>query len=204
MIYGYVGIIGSGKTLGAIIQAYRDFTSGEKVYSTMPLSFEHIPVRDANDFLNCKDGTLLGDELWFTLDSRFSRSKQNAILATILLRSRKQMLNIIYTEQHITQIDVRIRRNTQFFVESRIDPYFDKIAKAEDWVNRGGHFELEQQISDTSGIPVDHRYYSNVEQYFPLYDTTADPYILSMESLEKEVAQLDAAKQRKGKSETAS
>jgi len=198
MIFGYFGIIGSGKTLGATIQAYKAFQEGERIYSTMPVNFEHEPVRDANDFLNCKNGTLLADELWFTLDSRFSRSKQNAILATILLRSRKQMLNILYTEQHVTQIDVRIRSNTQFFVQSRIIPYFDKLTKAQEWIRQGGHFELEQLISDTSGMRVDHRYFYEVEQWFGLYDTTQDPYILSTEDLQKGVQSLGKQAQESG------
>lgn len=190
MIYGYFGIIGSGKTLGAVIHAYKQYLKGETIYSLMPLNFEHVPIRNYTDFLECKHGLLLADELWFILDSRFSSSKRNNILSTILLRARKQQLDIVYTEQHITQIDVRIRRNTHFFIQSSIDPYFSKINNAKIFLRHGGHFTLEQYIHDINGILVDKRYIAQVERYFPLYNTDDDPYLFDMKKMKEKIEKM--------------
>lgn len=187
MIHGYFGMIGSGKTLGAVIQAYREYQNKNTIFSTMPLNFEHIPIKTAEDFLKCTNGILLADELWYLLDSRFSHSARNVLLSTILLRSRKQQLNVIYTEQHYTQIDVRIRRNTQFFYLSQIDPYFANLNEAEQYLANDGHFSLDQHIYSCDGVQVDHKTYSNVESFFQLYDTKLDPYLIDYQKLRASV-----------------
>ena len=192
MIYGYFGIIGSGKTLGAVIQAYKDYKQGEKIFSTMPVNFPHKPIKTVEDFLNCKSGTLLADELWFIIDSRYSHSARNNILSAILLRSRKQMLNIIYTEQHFTQIDTRIRNNTQFFCQSEVEPYFSRLKTARKFLKKGGHFFLNQTFCDRDGQLIDKRFYSNVERFFCLFDTDKDPYIIDIMDIQKKVEKYES------------
>ena len=195
MLYGYFGIVGSGKTLGAVIQAYQAFRQGRTVYSTMPLNFEHVPVRDVEDFVPCREGFLLADELWIVADSRLSMSARNKLLSLILLRSRKLDLDIAYTEQHYTQVDVRVRANTHFFVSSQVFPMFSSLRDARAYREAGGEFTLDQTVWDGDGELVCRRRISHVEQFFNLYDTSADPYIYDMRgtarSLKEAVAEAE-------------
>jgi hypothetical protein len=61
-----------------------------------------------------RSGIFLIDELWLYADSRLSGSARNKFVSKVLLKSRKRDLDILYTTQSLGQVDVRIRRISDF------------------------------------------------------------------------------------------
>ncbi len=188
MIIGFIGIMGSGKTLSAVIESYIAYRMNCTIFSTMPLNFDHVPIKTAEDFLKCKNGVLLADELWYLLDSRFSMSTRNKVLSVILLRARKQNLHVFYTEQYYKQLDIRIRRNTNLYVLTTMYPYLD-INQSKKYIQNGGHFTLEQDIYIDDEL-IKTRYIYNVERFFDLFNTNQDPYILEPSKFNLKALQL--------------
>ena len=59
-------------------------------------------------------GIFAGDELWTWLDSWEGKSEKQRLVSSILLKSRKRDITIIYTTQTMQQITKRIRDITDF------------------------------------------------------------------------------------------
>jgi hypothetical protein len=122
MILGYVGNIGSGKTLSMVKKAYEQYKRGKTIYSNFKLNFPYIPITleklldmkaDNTSLLN---SVLLIDEAHIYLDSRRSASKVNVILSYLILQSRKMSCDIYYTTQFIGQVDKRLRDTSHAYI----------------------------------------------------------------------------------------
>lgn len=116
-----VGELGTGKTLLLTYIMWKKYLEGMTIYSNYHLNKSYIPkynfVDSASDIDNMTEGIFGGDELWLWLDSRESPSKKNKFIASILIKSRKRGIDILYTTQSFMQIDIRVRRITDFVIE---------------------------------------------------------------------------------------
>ena len=119
MIIGTIGRLGTGKTLGGIVEAYHDWYFGRQIYSNIPLAFAHIPIRNPYDFIQIENGFLLADELWSLADNRKSISLLNDIITILCIRSRRKDFDVYYTQQYL-MIDVRIRFITDIWLRSQV------------------------------------------------------------------------------------
>jgi len=172
LIEGIFGRLGKGKTLRSVIKSYSAYCKNRKIYSVLPLNFNHVPVKSLDDFVNMSKGDLLGDELWAIGDNR-KRNTMAEIATLICLRSRKQDLNIRYTMQFL-QIDVRIAYVTTLWSKPLCLPFdpnpeheqpTPQILKTEKW--------------DSELKPLPTETIKNISQYFCLYDTKKDPYFVT-------------------------
>jgi len=121
----FVGELGAGKTLSLTYFAYLNHLKGVKVYSNYHLSFPHEKILSIEDIEGMREGFFAGDELWLWMDSRASHSKKNRAISSILLKSRKRGIQIAYTTQSFGQIDLRIRRITDFIAVPMLSPKED-------------------------------------------------------------------------------
>lgn len=127
-ITGFIGDIGGGKTASMVREAYiKHIQEDKKIISNMRLNFNHQYIT-LDNFMsmidnkeNLTDCILLLDELHIWLDSRTSMSKRNRVVSYLLLQSRKLSIDIFYTTQYITQVDVRVRNLTNTLVECYTD-----------------------------------------------------------------------------------
>jgi hypothetical protein len=71
-------------------------------------------VNSIPDLEKMKSGFFTGDELWSWLDSWEGKSEKQRLISSILLKSRKRDVTIVYTAQHLQQINKRIRDITDF------------------------------------------------------------------------------------------
>ncbi len=120
MIYGFLGDMGSGKTLTMTKYAYLYHKKGYKIYSNYHLNFPHIKI--TKEFLqqivkeNLEfEGNILFcvDEIDMLIDSRMSMKKSNIILSYLLKQVRKKRIRLFYTVQYEHMIDKRLRSLTK-------------------------------------------------------------------------------------------
>lgn len=107
MLIGLVGNMGSGKTLGMTILAYRLHTQkGVPVYANYHTTFS-IPVKSWDEVYKIDNGLLLLDEAHVPFDSRAFADDHGR--THFILQTRKKGLTCMFTTQHISQVDKRIR-----------------------------------------------------------------------------------------------
>ena len=159
VLMAFVGELGAGKTLSLTYFAYLNHLKGVKVYSNYHLNFPYEPVRTLEDIEDMREGFFAGDELWLWMDSRASQNKKNRVISSILLKSRKRGIQIAYTTQSFGQIDVRVRRITDFLAVPMLTP-------KEDWCR-------VLILSNPSMTKVRWLKF-RTEGIFPLYDTSEE------------------------------
>lgn len=116
-LIGFIGDLGSGKTLSLTYFAYRSYLKGRKIFSNYEsLVFADKIIRSIDDLENMRSGFASLDELWLWIDSRLSMTLKNRVGSMILIKSRKRDLDVGFTTQHWMQIDNRIRNVTDFLV----------------------------------------------------------------------------------------
>ncbi|RLG01272.1 MAG: hypothetical protein DRN49_01635 [Thaumarchaeota archaeon] len=158
MIIGCYGELGTGKTLSAVLEAYRAYLRGQTVYSNIWLNFPHKKIETVLELFDVENGFLLLDEIWHLADSRRSMSLLNDAVSLLLLRSRKRDFDVIYTQQHYLQVDRRIRYVTDIWIKPEM------IGDI-----------LKQTIISADGRILSVRLIK-ASDYYDLYDTKADPY----------------------------
>lgn len=116
VLFGYVGELGSGKTLSLTFMLWKNWMyRRKKIYSNYHLfRIPYLLITDIAQFKECQDGFVGTDELWRIADSRLSKSSMNSFVADILGRSRKRHLNYSFTSQLIDSLDKRIRKVMDF------------------------------------------------------------------------------------------
>lgn len=173
MIIGTIGRLGTGKTLGGVAEAYRDWYYGKTIYSNIPLAFPHIPIRTPYDFIKIENGFLLGDELWSLADNRKSMSLLSDIVTILCIRSRRKEFDIYYTQQYL-QIDKRIRFITDIYLISQV---LDKDGIVCTRENKRIPEWLIQEVRDGDWNKLQGRIIP-CRRYLDMYDTKLDPYTL--------------------------
>jgi hypothetical protein len=127
MIIGCIGDRGSGKTLFMTYEAYNHYRNGKKVWSNYHLKFPKLPNTTPpqlipNDFFinfekyNLKDVAMFIDEFYVYIDSRSSQSNVNKVMSYFLNQTRKTHVDLYYSSQFFSQVDKRLRFNTERFI----------------------------------------------------------------------------------------
>jgi len=116
MLIALTGRMGQGKTLGmTLLGGYFSLKNKIPLYANYTLNeIPYTKVENIEKLQNIQSGIVILDELWLTMDSR--AWKDNIDMTTWLNQTRKKDLIILYTCQHISQIDVRVRRATDWLV----------------------------------------------------------------------------------------
>jgi Zonular occludens toxin (Zot) len=100
-------------------RTYNRYRRGFSVMSNYGLKFPHDKldakrlVHMGTDLQNC---VMALDEIHVLIDSRSSMSERNKMLSYFILQTRKRNVVLFYTTQDRSQVDVRLRRNTDYFV----------------------------------------------------------------------------------------
>lgn len=120
MICGWVGMMGSGKSISLVKQIIDIIAKNPqtKIYSNMHLNIPYTRLtleilmeykQDHKKFDNC---IIVIDEIHIFMDSRRSMSNRNIGIASLLVMSRKLSLKLFWTSQQEHQVDRRLKSNT--------------------------------------------------------------------------------------------
>lgn len=122
MIAGFIGKMGSGKTLSMVRETLKYYKQGYKIYSNFHLKIPYEPLdfstlfKMAENQEDLKNVVILLDEVHILLDARSGMRKENKVVTFWLNQTRKMGVKLYYTTQHEDQIDKRLRFGTDFFV----------------------------------------------------------------------------------------
>lgn len=181
MIAGFIGKMGSGKTLSMVRETLKYYTKGYKIYSNFHIELPYEPLDFKNLFAmaekqipldNC---VILLDEVHILLDSRSSMRKENKVVTFWLNQTRKMKVKLYYTTQHLHQIDRRLRSGTDFFVFCEGVKYTK---------NNKEYFICSNQITDGENIRMEN-FVGN--KFFKYYDTNQVIGFLDKEVKDNEV-----------------
>lgn len=127
MLIGIEGFgLGAGKTVTLTYLTALAYAKGYHIYSLHHLNFPYTPVKDLFDVMNMKRYSVFcADELWLAVDARMSQSDKNRFISKIAAQSRKRDFHIFYTQQTHVQIDIRIRRITDYWHYPMIVEYLE-------------------------------------------------------------------------------
>jgi len=159
--------MGKGKTLSCVKEAFGYYLQGYRILSNMKLRFPYTPINNkyitefAKNKTEIYNSVIIIDELHTFMDSRRSVSKKNLLGSYFVTQTRKQRVKLLGTTQHRGQIDLRIRQNTEIFIdcEKKELPAIykgNKLILITNHINTRDHYEKKVFI----GNP-----------YFDLYDT---------------------------------
>jgi len=165
MLTAICGPIGSGKTLFMTRCIYKEKLRRPEVniatnYRLVGIDFKFINAADLFDIKQQLKDTILGiDEFHIFLDSRAFMKPSNQQLTHFILQTRHLGVNLYFTTQDISQVDLRLRRQLDFLAYCTGTPYENyfkvKIVDYRDVLN------VRQNDFIYDGAP-----------YYDLYDTT--------------------------------
>lgn len=122
MIEGFIGKMGSGKTLSMVRELVKYYKKGFTIYTNFYVSFPHETIDFDKIFKMAEEQTPLNnvvialDEIHILLDSRSGMGNKQKTVTFWLNQTRKQGVKLLFTTQHMHQIDKRLRSGTDFFV----------------------------------------------------------------------------------------
>jgi hypothetical protein len=123
MIVGFIGTLGSGKTLSMVREAYKYHLRGSKIMANLKLKFPYQEIDFEQLFAMAQEEippyevVILLDEVHIMLDSRSAMSKVSKTMSFWTLQTRKMGVKLFYTTQYAHQIDKRLRSATDLFVQ---------------------------------------------------------------------------------------
>jgi hypothetical protein len=129
MLIGITGPIGSGKTLFMTRCIYKEKMRRPEVnvatnYKLNGIDFKFINASDLFDIKQQLKDTILGiDEFHIFLDSRSFMKPSNQQLTHFILQTRHLGVNLYFTTQDISQVDLRLRRQLDFLAYCSPTPY---------------------------------------------------------------------------------
>jgi len=137
MLLGIMGQMGNGKTLSmSMFGTYFAKMAKVPLYANYGLK-DSIYVNGIDDIWKIDNAVLCLDELWLTMDAR--NWKDNVSLTRWINQTRKKRLLVLYTTQHINQIEMRVRKATDvlFYVQkvgqdhriTYVDYQYDRLGK---------------------------------------------------------------------------
>ena len=137
MIVGIKGVLGSGKTLMLTRYVVKAYKQGKKIISNYHLKGIPYTKLDIVDlYLNhpeLKDIFIAGDELYTFMDCRLSMKRRNVIESYFILQTRKKNVDLFFTAQSFSTVDVRLLR----FIDIQIK--MKKIWLVDDKGNKTAH-----------------------------------------------------------------
>ncbi len=112
MLIGAMGKMGGGKTrFMTIIGIYMHVITGSPLYANYSLfGVPYTRVKSLKDLWSINNGIVLLDELWLSMDARLW--KDNVAVTQFINQTRKKKISLIFTTQHIKQIELRTRNAT--------------------------------------------------------------------------------------------
>ena len=139
-IFGIEGGIGTGKTLCVVYYGLQDLYAGKTIYSNIKLKGIPAKLRQNIIYLDkerlkniltlvkekkfdMKNSTVLIQEAHNYIDSRKAMFKENRMISYWILQSRhtgEGSCDIIYDTQDLGQVDIRLRRNTDYIFRPKI------------------------------------------------------------------------------------
>jgi hypothetical protein len=114
MILGFIGELGAGKTLNAVLWSqYLKKISGNKldIYANFYI-FNAKRFYSIDELLNISNSIIVYDEIHQDINSR--TWWQNNDIINFFLQLRKRNNFLIFTTQNIKQVDIRLRNITNF------------------------------------------------------------------------------------------
>lgn len=167
MIIGFEGGLGGGKTLGMVRYLYKDSINGYKIYSNFGLkNIKHEKV-NVSEILSNKDlhNVSIGiDEMTVFLDCRKSSSKMNRLISYFILQTRKRGVNLYFTTQDFSMIDMRLMNHCHFQVVC--STMYDEKGNEIPNIKRYTIFD----IRNLKNIKL-RRLIIDISKYYPYYDT---------------------------------
>lgn len=114
MLTAFVGNLGQGKTYSmTVLASYLHAKYDLPIYANYKLH-DAIMLRSFDDVLNAKHGIVCLDEAHIFLDSRGFKDPNSQKATHWLLQTRKKDLIVLYTTQNFGQVDIRMRRITDY------------------------------------------------------------------------------------------
>lgn len=114
MLIGIMGKMGTGKTLSmSILGVYLHLTTGVPLLANYGLKYSQ-KISSLADLWRMDTAIFCFDELWLTMDSRLW--KDNVQLTRWINQTRKKKLLVFYTTQHISQVEMRVRKATDILI----------------------------------------------------------------------------------------
>jgi hypothetical protein len=181
MITGFIGKMGSGKTLSMVREALKYYVKGYRILSNFHLKIPYEPINFdelyamAENQKSLQNVVLLLDEVHILLDSRSSVSKVSKIMTFWLNQTRKMGVKLFFTTQYLHQVDKRLRSGTDMVAQC------DGIK-----VIKGGkeYFICMNMITDQDSIVED---IFLGDPFFKYYDTNEVIGFLSNKEVGSEV-----------------
>lgn len=171
MIIGFIGDMGSGKTLSMIAWTIELYNQGFKIFANLdimggikyePLSLAEL-IRYSDSEENFDNCVFLIDEAQMFMDSRGSMSKRNQIIGYFVTQTRKRNCWLFFTTQQYHQVDKRLRANTNAFAEC----HFKELETLEGKQYRCMNNFQVLKFNRIKKIPI----IFNPEPYFKYYNT---------------------------------
>jgi GTPase SAR1 family protein len=122
IIVGFVGKMGSGKTLSCVREIHKYYLRGYKVMSNFHLNFPHTLINFEELYMMAEQQTEMNnvvialDEVHILLDSRSGMGNTNKVMTFWLNQTRKMGVKLFYTTQYEHQVDKRLRSGTDIII----------------------------------------------------------------------------------------
>jgi hypothetical protein len=164
-IIGFVGTLGSGKTLSMTRECARYKARGFKLLTNYNLLIQDEQVdfdtlyKQVENEEDVSNTVLALDEIHILLDSRSSMSETSKVMTRWINLTRKQKIVLLYTTQYFHQVDRRLRSGTDIVV------FCDGMLVNRDETK---YFVCMNEY-ETAGRVVSDQFVGN--EYFMLYDT---------------------------------
>ena len=115
MLIGIFGDFGKGKTL--LLVFFLQYLEYINKFANFKVNIPSIKTLSLSELLsmNYEQKSLVCiDELYLEMDSRRSMRKRNIDISHIIFQSRKRKVDIVYTAQLRSSVDLRVRDLTNF------------------------------------------------------------------------------------------
>lgn len=120
MIFGIIGDCGCGKTLLMTMMLHGKSQKKSAIFANYGLTFPFTKLTDdffkdysALPIFDCAVGM---DEISVYYSSRGAMCKRNKHMSKFIVQTRKRNVNLYYTAQQASLVDVRIRNNTDYYI----------------------------------------------------------------------------------------
>lgn len=199
MLQCWLGILGAGKSIGALDQSCKlvnlnhvrgnfEYSIWSNITLTLPevWDFKFTLIEDISQIDEIENGVIFFDEWWKWVDARVSMSKRNKFWSRWSVITRKRNIDVDYTEQSSKQIDKRIRKVTNYLAK----PFQKEIDWEMTMATKYKHLVYKYTVCPV--VPLQHtgvrpfKYQIVNKPYFSMYDTYEEPKDLSGDSYQDE------------------
>lgn len=159
---GIFGIMGSFKTALCVGYAIESLWLNKPVYTNFKIDLAGVTVVSLSELLKLgklKSGTIIVDELYAYADSRVSSSRVNRMFSYFIFQSRKLGVDVIYTSQLDSSVDLRtFELTTEKILANGLDDSGQFV-----------DYDIEYEDGEVDDFSLPLWYFK--ENVFPVYDT---------------------------------